>query len=167
MKSDTSTKAIVWGLTGGLAATIIMDAACAGFFAGVGLPVDLTYSFIGNVAGGFFSKIGFDVAGSRLLGAVVHFCIGIGLGGPLGFVLSRIGTARVEVLWKGVLIGIFYIEIVSQPIVASAPLLGNMAWPEILNWYALSTGMHLLYGVILGGVLSYSQKGVASTSYAV
>jgi len=107
-----------------------------------------------------------DLSGSRPLGAVVHFLLGIALGGLLGLAMSRIKALQADALGKNLLLGIAYTEIVSQPIVATAPLLGNMTSSEILQWYALSTGMHLIYGTILGGILSYRQKTVASTDYA-
>jgi len=54
MNNSTSDKAIARGLVGGFMATIAMDLVCAGFFASTGMPADLTYSFIGNVAGSLF-----------------------------------------------------------------------------------------------------------------
>ena len=166
MNNSTSDKAIARGLVGGFMATIAMDLVCAGFFASMGMPADLTYSFIGNVAGSLFSRIGMDLSGSRPLGAVVHFLLGIALGGLLGLAVSRIKALQADSLGKNLLLGIAYTEIVSQPIVATAPLLGNMTSSEILHWYALSTGMHLIYGTILGGILSCRQRAVTSTDYA-
>jgi hypothetical protein len=166
MNDDMLTKAIAWGFVGGFAATVTMDVVCAAFFAGLGMPVELIYSFIGNVAGSFFLRIGIDLPGSRLLGAVVHFLLGIALGGLLGLVTPWVKALRVETLKRALVIGILYTEIVSQPIVASAPLLGSMTASETFQWYALSTGMHLIYGVILGAILSWRQKAVASPNYA-
>jgi hypothetical protein len=166
MNGKISTTAIARGLIGGLVATIIMDLACAGLFAGVGMPVDLTYSFIGNVAGSFFMQIGLDLPGSRLLGAVVHFVIGVLLGGLYGLMATRIGFLRTDSIKKNMVFTIFYIEVFSQPILVTAPLFGNMAASDVVNWYVLSFVMHAVFGVVLGVVLKYGQKGVRFNSPA-
>lgn len=162
MSKDTFTKGIVWGLIGGFVGTIIMDLVIVGFFIVVGMPTSLIYSFIGDVAGSFFSRIGINISGGVLLGAFIHFFLGLVLGGLFGWAVSWIKVLRVDSLRKGVLLGILYIEIVSQPILVTAPLLSEMTVSDILQWYGLSTVMHLIYGIILGGMLSYKQKETAS-----
>jgi hypothetical protein len=162
MNSITTTKAIAWGIIGGFAATIVMDLACAGLFAGVGMPVDLTYSFIGNVAGSFFMQIGLDLPGSRLLGALVHFLIGAVLGGLFGLAVSRMRFLRPDSLWKDLMLAVLYIEIFSQPILAAAPLFGNLTSSDIINWYVLSFVMHGVFGAVLGAILKYGQTRTAN-----
>ncbi len=167
MRNDTLKKAIVWGLIGGFLGTIIMDLIMAGFFLVVGLPVDLIYSFIGDTAQSFFLKIGIEVMGAVPLGAFIHFLLGFVLGALFGILVTMIRVLQLTSLKKGVWLGILYIEIVSQPILVTAPLLKEMATSDILQWYGLSTVMHLIYGMILGGVLSYQRKGTVVASHAV
>ena len=158
MRHHTVTTAIVWGLIGGLVGTIIMDLMIAGFFLIVGMPVDLIYSFIGDVAQSFFLRIGLSIAGGVPLGAFMHFFLGLALGGLFGILVTQVRVLQLESLKKGILLGIFYIEIASQPILVTAPLLIKMTAFDVLQWYGLSTMMHLIYGMILGGVLSFQQK---------
>jgi hypothetical protein len=166
MRNDTLTKAIVWGLIGGFVGTIIMDLVIAGLFLLVGMPVDLIYSFIGDVAQSFFLRIGIDAAGGVPLGAFIHFFLGLALGGLLGVLVTQIRALRLASLKKGIWLGILYIEVVSQPILVTAPLLRQMTTADIVQWYGLSTVMHLIYGMILGGVLSFKQKETAMVSKA-
>jgi len=166
MHNDTITKGVMWGLIGGLVGTIIMDLVIAGFFWLMGMPVDLIYSFIGEVAQSFFLRIGIDAPSAVPLGAFVHFFLGLALGGLFGFAVSKIRALRVESLKKGVLLGILYIEVASQPILVTAPLLRKMTPSDILQWYGLSTVMHLIYGIVLGAVLSYHQKETAHAKSA-
>ena len=161
MRNNSLTKAIVWGAIGGFVGTIIMDLVIAGLFLLVGMPVDLIYSFIGDVAQSFFLRIGLDAAGGVPLGALLHFFLGLALGGLFGALVTQIRALRLESLKKGVLLGIVYIEIASQPILVTAPLLIKMTASDIVQWYGLSTVMHLIYGMILGGVLSLKQKEAA------
>lgn len=46
MSNDAITTGMKRGLVGGLAGTIIMDLVMAGLFWGVGMPVEMIYSFI-------------------------------------------------------------------------------------------------------------------------
>ncbi len=158
IRSVTFIKWIIWGLAGGLIGTVIMDIVIAGFFKITGMPVDLIYSFIGDVVGRFLLMAGINIQESILLGASVHFLLGLGLGSLLGVIVSKINAFRGISLKKGIIVGIIYIEIVSQPILATAPLLKDMTASGIFQWYALSTVMHSIYGIILGGILSYKQK---------
>jgi hypothetical protein len=160
MRNDTLTKAVIWGLIGGFVGTIIMDLIIAGLFTLVGMPVDLIYSFIGDVAQSFFLRIGIDMAGGVPLGAVLHFFLGLALGGLFGALVTQIRALRLKSLKKGLWLGILYIEIASQPILVTAPLLIKMNTSDIVQWYGLSTVMHLIYGMVLGGVLAYKQKEI-------
>ena len=166
MRNNTLTKAIVWGLIGGFVGTIIMDLIIIGLFLVAGMPIDLIYSFIGDVAQSFFLRIGMNVAGGIALGAFIHFFLGLVLGALFGVVVTKIRALRLVSLKKGVWLGILYIELASQPILVTAPLLRKMTASDILQWYGLSTVMHLIYGIILGGVLSYKQKEKAFASNA-
>ena len=158
MRDHTFTNAIIWGLIGGFVGTIIMDLIMAGLFLILDMPVDLIYSFIGDVVQSFFLRIGINAPGGVPLGALFHFFLGLTLGGLFGMLVTQVQGLRLESLKKGILLGILYIEIASQPILVTAPLLIKMTASDILQWYGLSTVMHLIYGVVLGGVLRFQQK---------
>lgn len=158
MRNHIVTKAMVSGLIGGFVGTIIMDIIIAGFFLIVGMPVDLIYSFIGDVAQSFFLRIGMNVAGGVPLGALLHFFLGLALGGLFGVLVTTVRALRLASLKKGMLLGILFIEVASQPILVTAPLLIKMTRADVLQWYGLSTVMHLIYGIVLGGVLGFQQK---------
>jgi hypothetical protein len=158
MRSKSLLNAIFLGLIGGLIATIVMDLACAGFFKITGTPVDLIYSFIGEAARNFLLMTGINFPWVIQLGVFVHFSLGLVLGGILGALISQISAFRGISIRKGILFGIIYIEIASQPILVTAPLFKEMTASGILQWYALSTVMHAIYGIILGGFLSYKKK---------
>ncbi len=150
-------KGIKLGLVGGLLGTIIMDVVIVVLFWILGMPIDLIYSFIGAVADSLLSKLGIDFQGGMLLGATIHFLLGIGLGIIFGIAVTEIKALRVDSVKKGILYGIIYIEIASQPILIMAPLLVNMTRADIVQWYILSFSMHLIYGAVLGAVVSNKQ----------
>lgn len=161
MSRGTIAGAITWGGAAGLLGTAVMDLVIVGFFAAVRMPPGLVYSFIGDVAQQFFLRIGVAVSGGVLLGALVHFGLGLALGAVFGVAVSRVKRLRLGSVAKGALLGVFYIEIVSQPILVSAPLLVTMSAPDVLQWYVLSTAMHLIYGIVLGVVLALRQRWLA------
>ncbi len=155
MSNNAITKGIKPGLIGGLAGTIIMDLVIVGLFWLVGMPVEMIYSFIGEVADSFFLLIGLDLQGGIPLGAFIHFLLGLGLGAIFGIAVSQISAFQVDTLKKGILFGVLYIELASQPILLTAPLLVKMTAFDLLQWYGLSFGMHLIYGIVLGSMVSY------------
>ncbi|MFZ1284303.1 MAG: hypothetical protein WAQ75_09330 [Propionicimonas sp.] len=155
------TREITWGGAAGLLGTAVMDLVIVGFFAAVGMPPGLVYSFIGDVAQQFFLRIGVAVSGGVLLGTLVHFLLGLVLGAAFGLAVSRVRRLRLSSVLKGALLGVVYIEIVSQPILASAPLLVTMSTAEVLRWYVLSTCMHVIYGIVLGVVVALRHRWLA------
>ncbi len=158
MNKNDLTKGIWWGLIGGLAGTIIMDLVIVGFFKAVGFPSGLIYSFIGDIAQSFFSKIGIPAPGGIPIGAIIHLLFGLSLGGLFGVLAARFKALRSTSIWKAALWGILYIEIVSQPFLVTAPLLRQMTTSDIVQWYELSTVMHMIYGAVLGGFTGYKLR---------
>ncbi len=162
MNGGTLAGEVAWGGAGGLLGTAVMDLVIVGFFAAAGMPPGLVYSFIGDLAQQFFLRIGIGVSGGVLLGALVHFLLGLVLGAVFGLAVSRVRRLRLDSVVKGALLGVLYIEIVSQPFLVSAPLLVKMTTPEVLQWYALSTSMHIIYGIVLGVVMALRQRWLRS-----
>lgn len=161
MSNEAITKGIKLGLIGGLAGTIIMDLVIAGLFWVVGMPVEMIYSFIGEVADSFFLMIGIDLQGGIPLGAFIHFFLGLGLGAIFGIAVSQISALQVDTLKKGIIFGVLYIEIASQPILLTAPFLVKMTASDLYQWYSLSFAMHLIYGIVLGGIVSHKSLVIA------
>jgi hypothetical protein len=145
-------------MAAGLLGTVVMDLAIVGFFSATGMSPGLVYSFIGDVTQQCFLRIGVAVPGGVPLGALVHFLLGVVLGAFFGLMVSRIPRLRLRSVIKGALLGVLYIEIVSQPILVMAPLVMTMTKPEVLRWYVLSTSMHVIYGIVLGVVMALRQR---------
>lgn len=155
-------QAMAVGLLGGLAGTLAMDLVLAGLFSAVGMPTDLTFSFIGDTASIFLSGIGIPLSGGVPLGAVVHYVIGAVLGLIFGGAISQVQVLRGCSLLRSALLGILYIEIISQPILITAPILRSMTTAETLQWFGLSFFMHLICGAVLGLVVNYGLRSTAA-----
>lgn len=152
---DDVTGTVLFGMVAGIIATIVMDIFVAIAMLLMGNPVTFMFSFIGAVAAAFFAKVGLAVAGGVLLGFVFHYLFGLGYGGLFSGLVARLRWLKTRGIWKSILLGILYIEIFSQPFLASAPLVLRMTASDILRWYALSTAMHAIYGAVLGALQHY------------
>lgn len=148
-------RAVLFGMAAGILATVVMDIFVAIAMVALGNPVSFMFSFIGDVAAAFFSRLNVSISGGAPWGALFHYMFGLGYGGLFSGLLDRISRLKPHSIGKSILLGIVYIEIFSQPFLASAPLILVMAAKDIFQWYALSTMMHAIYGMVLGILEQY------------
>jgi hypothetical protein len=153
----TSARGIGWGLVGGLAGTMSMDLVLMGALSAFGLPTLTCFSIVGNTMARFFSTLGLEMAGGVPAGVTAHYLIGPVVGAIFGAV-ARIEALRVDTLKKGMLLAILYVEILSQPILAMAPILLKMTTPETVQWFGIAFVMHMMCGGVLGLVVSHGLR---------
>ena len=149
-------KAIGAGLLGGLVATLVLDVIVVGLFPFIGMPADISFSVIGDTAARFFAMLDIEMAGGVPLGLLVHYLTGLGLGG-LFAAASRRDLLRLDSKKNGVGLGILYTEVVSFPILATAPIMLQMSAPSAAQWFGVSFVMHAVYGSVLAFVVSRLQ----------
>lgn len=142
-----------WGLIGGLAGTAVMDLVLMGALSALGSPALTCFSIVGNTVARFFSIQSMDMAGAIRLGVATHYLVGPLLGSIFGMVVARVEALRVNTLKKSILLAILYVEILSQPLLATTPILLKMTLPVTLQWYGGSFVMHLMLAVVLGVVV--------------
>jgi hypothetical protein len=135
-----------------------MDLVLMGALSALGSPALTCFSIVGNTVASFFSIQGVDVAGAIRLGVLTHYLIGPLVGAIFGMIMARAGVSRVNTFKKSILAAIIYVEILSQPILATTPILLKMTVPTILQWYGGSFVMHLMLAVVLGAVVSYGLR---------
>ena len=155
MSSAALARDMAWGSIGGLVGLIVMDLVLAGMSLAVGLPTVIFFSTIGDTAAGFFALLGIPLAGVFPLGTAVHNLSSMVLGAIFGAAAAQIDALRVDTLKKGIVLAVLYIEILSQPILATSPILLKMTTAQTLQWYGVSADMHLIWAVVLGVVVSY------------
>ena len=149
------TRTVLFGMAAGIIATVVMDIFVAFAMLAMGNPVLFMFSFIGDVAAAFFSRLNVSISGGAPWGVLFHYMFGLGYGGLFCAVLDRMPRLKPAALGRSILLGIVYIEVFSQPFLASAPLILEMAARDIFQWYALSTVMHAIYGMVLGILEQY------------
>jgi hypothetical protein len=102
--------------------------------------------------------LGIELAGGIPLGAAAHNLIGPLIGAIYGMAITRIDALRLTTLKKGIVFAVLYVEIVSQPILATTPILLKLTGPETWQWFGISFGMHMIWGVVLGLVVSHGLR---------
>ena len=147
-----------WGLIGGLAGTIIMDLVLMGALSAVGLPALTCFSIVGNTVARLFSMKNMEIVSVIQLGVVTHYLVGPLFGAIFGTLVTQVQALQANTLKKSIILAIIYIEILSQPILATAPILLKMTVPAIMQWYGGSTIMHLIMAVVLGSVVGYGLR---------
>jgi len=160
----TLVRGMVWGLIGGLAGTMVMDLVLMGGLSAVGLPALTCFSIVGNTVARFFSIMGIEIAGGAPLGAATHYLIGPLIGAIFGAAVAQVEALRVDTMKKGIGFAVLYIEILSQPILATTPILLKMTAPETLQWFGISFWMHFLWAVVLGTIVSYGLRSATATN---
>ena len=160
----TLREGIIVGLIGGLAGTMVMDLVLMGALSAVGLPALTCFSIVGSTAARFFAILGIEMAGGVPLGAAAHYLIGPLVGAIFGAAVAQVPALRVDTLKKGLVLAILYVEILSQPILATTPILLKMTAHETLQWFSVSFVMHFMLAVVLGVIVSYGLRFVAAAS---
>jgi hypothetical protein len=69
--------------------------------------------------------------------------------------LTQIDALQVDTLKKGVILAVVYVEILGQPILATAPILLKMTAYETFQWFSVSFVMHFILAVVMGVIVSY------------
>jgi hypothetical protein len=140
---------------GGLAGTLVMDLVLMVGLSAVGLPIFTCFSLVGDTVARLFALLAVQLAGGIPLGVTAHYLIGPLIGAIFGAAVTRFDALRLDSLKKGIVLAVLYVEIVSQPILATTPVLLKMTGPETWQWFGFSFVMHMIWGVVLGAVVSY------------
>lgn len=148
-------RGIGWGLLGGLAGTVVMDLLLMGGLWAAGRPALTCYSIVGDTVASVFSILGIEMAGGVSLGIATHYVIGPVVGAVFGAAVALVDALRVDTLKKGIVLAVLYVEVLSQPILATTPILLKMTATATLQWYGVSFVMHFILAVVLGCVVRY------------
>jgi hypothetical protein len=149
------TRGVGWGLIGGLAGTIAMDIVLMVTLPLAGLPALTCFSIVGKTVASFFSMQGIEMTGGVPLGVFTHYLVGPAAGAIFGVAVTQVRVLRLDNLKKSIILAILYVQILSQPILATTPTLLKMTLNKTLQWYGGSFLMHTVLGLVLGVIMSY------------
>ncbi len=152
------TRGMGWGFIGGLTGTIVMDGLLMVAFLALKLPALSCFSIVGDTVSQLFSKLGLQVADGIPTGIAAHYLIGPLFGVLFGVIMAKFPALRLITLKRTLLVAIIYVEIFSQPILVTTPILLRMTTFEILQWYCGSFVMHLTMAVVLGAIMWYGKS---------
>jgi uncharacterized membrane protein YagU involved in acid resistance len=135
-----------------------MDLILMGALSAVGLPALTCFSIVGDTVARFLSMFGMQVAGGIPTGVVTHYWVGPLFGIIFGAVVAMFPALRNRPLRKITITAILYVEILSQPILVTTPILLKMTVAEILQWFGGSFVMHAILAVVLGVIVGYGLR---------
>ncbi len=161
--SDRLMKGLGWGFLGGLTGTLVMDLLLMGTLLVLRQPATLCFSIVGDTVSRFFGVLGAQVTGGVATGVLTHYIVG-----PLFGILFGAAVTKLHVLQAGsmkqiTIAAFLYVEILSQPILVSTPLLLKMKTPATLQWYGGAFLMHLVMSIVLGVIVGYGLQIHTST----
>ena len=154
----TIARGMGWGLIGGLAGTVVMDLVLMGALSAIGLPALSCFSIVGDTVSRFLSMLGIVTTGGIPTGAAAHYLIGPAFGVIFGVLVTQVNALRVNTVRKSLVLAVLYVEILSQPILATTPILLKMTAPQTLQWFGVSFVMHFVLAVVLGAVVGYLER---------
>jgi hypothetical protein len=146
---------IAWGCLGGLAGTLVMDFLLMGALLVLRQPATMCFSIVGDTVSRFLALFGAQIAGGVPTGVVTHYVVGPLFGMLFGAAVTIFPALRESTLKQIVIAAFVYVEILSQPILATTPILLKMKAPATLQWYGGSFVMHLMMSIVLGVIVGY------------
>jgi hypothetical protein len=159
MRHSKLIQGMITGMLGGLAGTILMYLFGAAIFALLGWPASTSFSIIGDSAAAIFTKLGSDQSGGPSLGMLLYCLIGLILGAMWGVAGVCLETLRQASLRKRLSLSVLYVEAMSVPLLVAGTLALEMSASDAALWFSISFVMHLVYGLVLGVVMSYGERG--------
>jgi hypothetical protein len=155
---DGLLKGLGWGFLGGLAGTLVMDLLLMTSLRLFGQPATLCFSIVGDTVSHFMELLGMQIQGGVPTGVVTHYVVGPLFGILFGAGVMRLPAFRKATLKKTMLAAFVYVEILSQPILATTPILLKMKAPATLLWFGGSFIMHLILSIVLGLIVGFGLR---------
>ncbi len=118
----------------------------------------MCFSIVGDTVSRFLAMFGTQIAGGVPTGVVAHYVIGPLVGMLFGAVVTKFPALREGTLKKITIAAFVYVEILSQPILATTPILLKMKAPATLQWFGGSFVMHLILSIVLGVIVGYGLR---------
>jgi len=146
-----SRRIIGFGLLGGIAGTVLMDIVIVVTFLVADMPGD-----------GFFDMVGDKFGEGPAIGILLHNLVGLTVGFVFAALVLNVRKLNIDTKRRGLILGVS-VGIVTIP-VGCIPLAIWLGEP-ILEVVAFSAIPHLIYGTVLGmvvtfGILSWKATGI-------
>jgi uncharacterized membrane protein YagU involved in acid resistance len=126
-------------------------------------PASMCFSIVGDTVSHFLALFGTQITGGVPTGVVTHYVVGPLFGMLFGAIVTKFPALRDGSLKKVTIAAFVYVEILSQPILATTPILLKMGTSATLQWFGGSFVMHLIMSIVLGVIVGC---GLRSASLA-
>ena len=157
-------KGIAWGFLGGLVGTLVMDILLMGTLLLLRQPAFMCFSIVGDTVSRILALFGTQIIGGVPTGMVTHYVVGPLFGMFFGALVTKFPALREGTLKKVTIAAFVYVEILSQPILATTPILLKMDTSATLQWFGGSFVMHLILSIVLGVIVGYGLRSTPLTN---
>jgi hypothetical protein len=154
---------IIWGCLGGIAGTMLMDILLMAILTVFGQPTFWCFSIVGGTVARWMAMVSIQVGSGIPTGVVAHYIIGPLVGLLYGAAVTRFQPLSGGSLKKNLIVSFVYVEILSQPILASAAILLKMTTLLTWLWFVGSFFMHLIFSFVLGFLVWYGFRRNSTT----
>jgi hypothetical protein len=154
MEKQDIFRGLRYGLLAGFVSTIVMDIVCLVIFLVMGESLPAFFALIGR---SFLTLINVDVAYPLWQGLVLHYSIGIITGLVLGAATRLINKLNFGTYRKSILLSVIITQIEGAALFYLMSLILNIPQSDMLIMYGLGFILHLMWGTLLGLIISYGQ----------
>jgi hypothetical protein len=153
----------LYGIIAGTIGTIVVDLVAMMILTAMGISLWSFFALIGRC---FLTLVGTNAPDPGWQGITLHYSIGILTGLIISLLTQRFAKLQFSSYRKGIWLSIIIAEVEGNSLFYLMSVIMHMPQSEIGFMYALCFIFHLIWGVCLGAVLSFSQRRRALTVVA-
>lgn len=146
------------GLIAGFISIIVTDIIMAGMFILLAKPAGIFFSFVADAAVAFSSILGLTLKSSPILGAILHYILGLTFGLAYGYATYRFEYIRNCSVGRSILFCILYVEIVSAVLLIPALLILHLTSSETLELFGIALVLHGIWGISFGLMIRFRSR---------
>jgi hypothetical protein len=142
---------------------MLMDVLLMAILTMFGQPTFWCFSIVGGTVSRWMAMFNIQVGSGIPTGVIAHYLIGPLVGILYGVAVARLQTLSGGTLKKNLIVSFVYVEILSQPILASAAILLKMTTLLTWLWFVGSFFMHLIFSFVLGFAVWHGMQRNSAT----
>jgi len=145
----------IYGIIAGIVSTIVIDIVALIMLSALGLSLASFFALIGRC---FLTLIGIDAVNPVWQGIALHYSIAILTGLVVGLLTQRFQKLRFSSYRKGILLSVVIAQVEGNSLFYLMSVIIQIPQAELIFMYGMCFFLHLIWGVCLGSMISYSQQ---------
>jgi hypothetical protein len=155
MNKENITTGGIYGIIAAIVSTIVIDIVALITLSALGLSLASFFALIGRC---FLTLIGVDAVNPVWQGITLHYSIAILTGLAVGLLTQRFHKLRFNSYRKGILLSVIIAQVEGNSLFYLMSVIIQIPQSELIFMYGMCFFLHLIWGVCLGSMISYSQQ---------